>query len=547
MTKKKILILLGSVCLALMLAVPVVVGCAGPAPTPTPTPTPAPTPTPTPAPTPSPTEEQEAPQGDFTYVFSTSTFGTRVGLDPATGMSGAGEATTCHLMFECLLTKNEQGEPIPCLAKSWEIGPDWAYLDFVLQEGVKFQNGEAFTAEDVKFSIERYMRPDLMWNYAGAFEQVVVSVEVLDDYHVRLHLKGPFPAFSQVGADFLFMLPKDYIEEVGDEYFAQHPVGTGPCKLVDFKPNDWLHLETIGNHWRKTPEFKNFYAFLCDDPGTRLAMLKTGEADMAGMEGPQIGEVEADPNLRIIFSKYSKMVSLEPFDVAYPEPSPWKDPRVQEAAVLAIDRESICKNLLYGGAEPWKCFLPPYCLGYDPSIKPDPYDPERAKELLAEAGYADGFDTKFVTYSSYKFMGVIVEYWRAVGIRAKFEVLDHAEWTAQLTSCKTRGAVFYTPEPYWVGGTHPATAWLDQVGPWCGVPIPDWWQEAYAKAMNAASEEAIAEAGREGEILMRESGIWLPMWTEHQAIAIGPRVEEYNAAPGTQYVTRFEYMKLREE
>jgi len=491
-------------------------------------------------------EEEGRPSGSVTWV-ETTPIGTRVGLDPCTGYVAGPEAEAGLLLFEGLVGKGVLGETLPRLAKSWEIAPDWNYVDFTLMKGIKFHNGEAFTAEDVKFSLDRYMNPKYMWIFNSHIKEYINRVEVLDDYHVRFYFTKPWPAFFHVAAYFMTMLPKDYIEEVGDEVFAYNPVGTGPGRFVKLKKDEFVHLEAVENHWRQTFDFKDFYQVTSEDASTNLAMLRTGEADIIRLDLEHIPAVEADPNLRTIPIKHSKMVSIMPFDIAYPEPTPWKDARVRKAAVLGVDRESIAKNLMHGAGEPWKSFLPPYCLGFDPSIKPDPYDPKRARELMAEAGYADGFDTTFFIFPEYQFMEAFVSYWAEVGIRAKFELVDVGEWRARVTSQKERGTITYTSEPYWVGGSHPCTALADLIGSWMGVPVPDWFKKAYNKCCEARTEKEIIQAGREIEILMRESGYWMPMLSFHEILGVGPKIKSFDPPQGMAEPTRFEYIKLNKK
>jgi len=435
-----------------------------------------------------------------------------------------------------------------CLAKSWKVGPNWTYIDFTLQEGVKFHNGEDFTAEDVKFSLERYLRKDLMWVYRGTLERKLDRVEIVDDYHVRLHCKEPFPEFFDLTSRFLRMLPKDYIKKVGDKKFAYQPVGTGPCKLTGYEHEQRIELETVGNHYRKTPDFKTYLQVTATDPATRFAMLKTGEIDMGAFGGIQVKQLQDDPKLRVIMIPQCFGRSLVMVDVAYPEPSVWKDARVRKAASLAIDREGIIKNLAYGGAERWADFLPSYCIGHDPSVKPDPYDPERAKKLLAEAGYPNGFEFELLTYTPVKQLGAaLAANWKDVGIRAKMSVVDIGDWARRVCSQKERNKVIVIVSPWWSGGIEPAVSFLDMQTEWCGVPIPDWFREGYNKTTRAITDKEKAETGRELSRLLRESGIWMLLSSVSSPLGIGSRVESYEPVVGNYHPFRFEYIKLKKK
>jgi peptide/nickel transport system substrate-binding protein len=482
----------------------------------------------------------------FAFADLISNFGCRVGLDPSTGFMAANETTTGHLIFEGLVYKDVKGAYVPMLAKSWKVGPNWAYIDFTLQEGIKFHNGEDFTAEDVKFSLERYLRKDLQWVFRATLERKLDRIEIVDDYHVRLYCKEPFPEFFDLNSRFLRMLPKDYIKKVGDKKFAHQPVGTGPCKLTDYEHAQRIELEAVDNHWRKTPDFKTYLQVVATDSATRFAMLKTGEIDMAALAGIMIKQVRDDPDLRIILPRLCYGSSLAMVDVAYDEPSIWKDERVRKATSLAIDREGILKNIGYSTGELWGDFLPSYCLGYDPSVKPTPYNPERARKLLAEAGYPDGFKFEFLGHKDQKAaMEVMAGNWRDVGIKAKLTVVDIGDWSRRVTSLKERNIVIYLPSPWWSGGVEPSVAFMDMQTNWAAVPIPDWFREGYTRTTRAISDKEKAETGRELSRLIRESGIWTLLYAGGSPLGVGPRVESYEPVVGNYCPFRFEYLKLK--
>ena len=147
------------------------------------------------------------------------------------------------------------------------------------------------------------------------------------------------------------MVPKNYIEKVGDAGFAAKPVGAGPFQIMDFKQDDYVRVKAVRNHYRKTPYVDEVLFKIAEEPATRLAMLKTGEADMIILNGQHIPEVRKDPNLRIIWSQHTFVVTMVFQDLAHPkEPSPFHDERVRKAASLAIDRAGICKNIFNDGS-----------------------------------------------------------------------------------------------------------------------------------------------------------------------------------------------------
>ncbi len=488
---------------------------------------------------------KEANRG-FAFANAQSSFGFRVGLDPSTAYMAGGETTSGHLIFESLIYKDETGAYVPSLAKSWKVGPNWAYIDFTLQEGVKFHNGEDFTAEDVKFSLERYLRKDLMWVWRATLEAKMDRVEILDDYHVRLYLKEPFPEFFDLTSRFLWMLPKDYITKVGDKKFAYQPVGTGPGKLTSYEDKQRIELESVANHWRKTPDFKTYLQVTATDSTTRFAMLKTGELDMAVLSGIMVKQVRDDPGLRLIFNPQTYGMSLSMVDVAYDEPSIWKDERVRKAVSLAIDREGIIKNIAYGASTLWGDFLPAYSLGHDPSVKPTPYNPELAKKLLTEAGFPNGFEFELLAPTTAKAtMEVMAANWKDIGVKVKLTLAEMTDWHKRITSLKERNIVIMIPSPWWTGGVEPSVAFMDMQTVWASVPIPGWFREGYTKVTRAITDKEKAETGRELSRLIRESGIWTLLWSSSSSLGIGPRVESYEPVAGNYMPFRFEYLKLK--
>jgi len=495
-----------------------------------------------------PKVEKEGPRGMATYAPSTGTMSYRSAIDPHTGV-GAEQTTINCLLFDGLLTKDEKGNEVPALAKSWEIAPDWSYIDFFMQEGVKFHNGEACTAEDVKFSIERAGREDLMFVFGYEVRENVDRVEVLDDYHVRVYVTKPYPALFDRAYNNLMIVPKDYIEKVGDKGFAANPVGAGPFKIIDFKHDEYVFCEAVVDHYRKTPYVEKFRFVICEEPATRLAMLKTGEADFIMIPGTDIPEVDRDPNLTRIQSEYTFLVTMVFQDLAFPdEPSPLHDPRVRRACSLAIDREGICREILNGAGEPWGTFLAPYNAGYE-YMEPDPYDLERAKELLAEAGYPNGFDTTFTCGSGDKWwMEPIAAQLNEAGIRAEFVVLEHGIWQKEHTLGELHG-LSYGSGPWWACRAHPAVA-LDSHtrGGWApvGRTFPEF-DAAFQKIVTATSEEAIAKTAKEYNQILLDSTFRVPLWSVNAQYAVGPRVESYEPVPGLIFPIRMEYLKLKDE
>src|SRR5579862_1689003 len=277
----------------------------------------------------------------------------------------------------------------PCLAESRSISEDNLAYEFVLRQGAKFHNGEPVTAEDVKFSFERYRGA----SYKLMHERVA-AIETPDPRHVVFKLKAPWPDFltfysSASGAGWI--VPKKYVEKVGDEGFRAAPIGAGPYKFVSFNPGVELVLEAFDGYWRKVPSVKHIVMRVVPDESTRLAALKRGEVDIAySIRGELAEELRRTPGLTLkpVDTPASFWLS---FADQWDPKSPWFDVRVRQAASLAIDRKSINQALTLGFSKLTGSLIPN---GFDFYWAPPApvYDPEKAKQLLAQSGHPGGFD-----------------------------------------------------------------------------------------------------------------------------------------------------------
>ena len=226
----------------------------------------------------------------------------------------------------------------PSLAESWTLSPDQRVYEFKLRQGLRFHNGDPFTAEDVKFSFYRAKSSRVL-------KEKVRDVEIVDPHRVRFHLHEPFPDFmafyGTLATASSWVVPKKYVEKVGDEGFKKHPIGLGPYKFVSHTPGVELIMEANESYWRKMPSVKRLVYKSVPEPTTRAAMLKKGEVDIAYLlDAPTALELKRDPNLKLAFSGAIGVHFIDFFDQWDPK-SPWHDRRVRLAANLAIDRRGL--------------------------------------------------------------------------------------------------------------------------------------------------------------------------------------------------------------
>ena len=324
------------------------------------------------------------------------------------------------------MVKPMPGQPLaPSLAESWTASEDALTYEFVVRRGAKFHNGDDVTAEDVKFSFERYR---------GAAHKVlkdrVFAVEIPDAQRVRFKLKQPWPDFLTfyVGATGAgWIVPKKYAERVGDEGYRKAPVGAGPYKFVSFTPGQELTLEAFDQYWRKTPSVRRLVFRVIPDEATRLAALKRGEVDIAySIRGELAEELQRTKGLTLKPTVIQATFWLYFADQWDPK-SPWHDQRVRLAARLAIDHKTINQALTLGHSKVTGSIIPENFEYYWQPPTPT-YDPAEARQLLAEAGYPRGFDAgDYFCDIAYANLGeAVLNNLQAVGIRATLRPLERA-------------------------------------------------------------------------------------------------------------------------
>ena len=382
-----------------------------------------------------PAAAQVKPEGEMRWALYVTL--SPAWFDPA---EVAGQLTpfwVLYAMHDALVKPMPGNMMTPSLAESWTVSADQKTYEFKLREGLKFHNGDPFTADDVKFSFHRSKGAKIL-------QEKVREVTVVGPYRVRFHLHEPWPDFMNFYGTMVsgagWIVSKKYVEQVGPEGLKKHPIGLGPYKFVSHQPGVELVMEAFEGYWRKMPSVKRLVFKSVPESSTRLAMLKRGETDIAYLlEVPQAQEVKRDPTLKLAFSGGIAIFFLDFLDQWDPK-SPWADRRVRLAASLALDRRSLSEVETLGASRPAGNFVPrtfEFALPLDPA----PYDPGRAKQLLAEAGYPNGFDAgELHQLPPYFVLGEAIQgYLRAVGIRLTMRPMERAAYLAALQAKKLKG------------------------------------------------------------------------------------------------------------
>lgn len=284
-------------------------------------------------------------------------------------------------VFDALTEIDQNGAVMPDLATEWTHSDDLLQWTFTLRKGVKFHDGSDFTSDDVVFTVNHIMADNK--TPVRNFLKLIAGVEAIDSHTVKFSLKQPYAIFDRQ-IKYTYIMSHAYWDAHGDEGYATAPVGTGPYRLVEWIKDDRMVLEAFDGYWGGELAVKKaMFRPIPSDAGRANALI-AGEVDIVPSLPPSLMDMlAASPDLKI---------EVAPgFRVAYlgldPTTKPFDDPKLREAADVAIDREAIANQLMRGTGKASGIIIPPSNEGYDPSFKPVKYDPERAKALVKEAGY----------------------------------------------------------------------------------------------------------------------------------------------------------------
>lgn len=374
-------------------------------------------------------------------------------LDPHMHSSRLAHIADYHL-YDTLMYRSPKDnyKPGPGLATSLRsLNPTtW---ELKLRQGVKFHNGEPFNAEAVKFTLDRVLDPATKSVTRGNFTWIK-EVKVVDEYTVQILTAKPFPAAPEF-LTLAYIVPPKYLKSVGDEEFSKKPVGTGPYKFVEWRKAEHLIVEANPDYWKDSPKgmpkIKTIVFRTIPETTTQIAELLSGGVDIIRNVPPdQIAVVKDSANARISATKILRVNSLLLDSAGRASNTPLTNPKVREAIAYAINVDEMLTTILGGYAERTATGVNPLHFGFDPSIKPTPYDPERAKKLLAEAGYPNGFEITFNTYSGTitsmdQMADAMTGYLAKVGIRAKRRhIEDVGTWTKSSQEGKLEGIQYYS-------------------------------------------------------------------------------------------------------
>jgi len=482
-----------------------------------------------------------APEGTLTFALHFSPV-TRW-LDPAEGESTITPFLLLYALHDGLLKPMPGSGSAPSLAESWSMAKDGLSAEFVLRPGIKFHNSEPVTADDVKFSFERYRG-----GAAKILKDTVKEIQILAPNRVRFVLKEPWPDFPAFYGTFVasagWVVPRKYVERVGEEGFRKAPIGAGPYKFVSFNPGVELVLEAFEGYWRKTPSIKRLVFRSLPDETTRAAALKSGEVDVAFLlSGPTAEDIRRTPGLRLVAPLLG--IFWLDFPDQWDPKSPWADRRVRLAASLAIDRQALSQAETLGFSRPTGSLVPrdfEFALPIDAPA----HDPRRARQLLAEAGHPNGFDGGEMTpFPPYNSMGETIVGWlQAVGIRTRMRTLERGAFMTSWREKKLHGVVLTVTGVSGNAATR-LESFVTKNGAFAfgALPEVDDLFRRQAREMDRKKREALLF---QMQRILNEQATQAPVYHLGFPTGLGPRVEDIlaHAIPGF-YMSPYEDLKLK--
>ena len=455
-------------------------------------------------------------------------------LDFHVGKQYLSYGVTCNI-FDTLVSWDADNNVIPMLATEWEF-LDEDSIQFKLREGVTFHDGEPFTAEDVKYTYERARDHTIVKNNFSWLE----SVDVVDDYTVVINTIGAYsPVLNALCSPLCGIMPK-HLMEANENAMAEFPIGTGPYKFVERAEGEYIKMEANEDYWGGTPKTKYLEMRVVPETSQRSVLLETGEIDFAYDVLPSdVERLNGNENLQVLEDASFKTFYLTLNCTSEDTPA-LQDARVRMAIECAIDKDTLCDAVMYGYAGPIGTLLAPGVFGYSESVPANTYDVERAKELLAEAGYADGFSMSIWVQSSDQTRQeaciVIQDMLREVGIEASVEPMDSQVMDDRMV----KGEDFGMSSSMWYNLMGDADyAYYSNISPestsnFAHYNNPELLQELLDARSIQDDTQRAAVYDHIGQVLSEERP-YIPMWSYNNLVGASKTQEGFQMNPVSAY------------
>jgi peptide/nickel transport system substrate-binding protein len=437
-------------------------------------------------------------------------------------------------LYGRLVEMDQHQRPIPGLAEAWKlVAPDtW---EFRLRDA-KFHNGEVLTADDVVFTLDRVPKVPNSPSSFAVYTKPVVATEVVDPHTIRMRTQGVFPLLPIYMAS-VAILNRKADEGMATEDFnsGKAAIGTGPFRLVSYKPGDRVELERYDGYWDEKPAWRHVdYRFITND-ASRTAALLAGDVDFIDfVPTTDLANLRKDPKVKLWEQLGLRLIFLG-LDQSRDGPSPFvtgsggekldknplKDRRVREALSVAINRQTIVDRIMEGAAVPAGQFLPPGTYSYAPDLKPPPFDPERAKKLLAEAGFPKGFrialhgpNDRYVNDA--RIIQAVGQMWQRIGVQTEVDPLPWTSYVSQANK-QTFSAFLFGWGTATAENSDPLIA---QTATWD--PAKGWGASNRGRYSNPALDRLIEQAVGTADDIAREKLLQQAMTMAMDDVALIP-------------------------
>ncbi len=518
-----------------------------------------------------PAAATQEPSGTVVYVLNS--LGSQNWLAPMTGFQSA---SVMMAMNEFLLCRDQAtgfvAQGVGQLAETWSVSEDWSTYTFNLRKGVRFHDGWGeMTSADVKFSFELAME-DESRNFCRSLFNFIGSIETPDDYTVVLHLDTPTSylppqCFTERGPG-LGIVSKEYVETVGRDQASRHPIGTGPFQFADHQLDVQITFEAVEDHWRVDPGVERVVIRNVDEEGTRMAMLETGAAHIAPTTFDRIPDIEGDPGLTLFTLPGIRMaVAYLPGMYLEPQYDPEDTPvwvtgdhessyKVREALSRAVNRQEIVDHVFAGrGTVEGLCVQSfwPINQGYNDDCEPDPYDPDEALALLAEAGYEDPSEMTITidlaehptVTNTDEVMLAVAQYWQELGIRIETQKTDMRTYQG-LTGEKEAVAAFVFPTALYHNPCALLSFYTRSGDRWSMTGETVELNRLLSDCVDRVRPAEIEVTARAVFDYMYENQMGIPIAYFDQLLAFDADLEwDALPAPQTIYMIRYEYLRYK--
>ena len=454
-------------------------------------------------------------------------------------MNADQNADNCNSqLFDSLLYLNPQGELEPALAERWEMSESGDEYTFYLRTDVTFHNGEPFTADDVVATWEYGRQPEN--EFSDQFE-LAIAVEKVDDYTVKVRTDGPNPLLLSAIQDNWNIIPEKYMDEVGVDGFQEAPVGTGPFMFVERMPGDHITFTANPDYWREGyPLVETLIFRPIPESATRSVAIETHEIDIVPRLSPEEAlRLVGAPGVTVVKYPLQRVYYIAFNNLTTGVGQPTEDARVRQAMNHAVDVQAIVDVIFGGFGQPAAGFITSTELG-GTAVEPMGYDPEKAKQLLADAGYGDGFSMGMAcpkgAYTNFEEVcEAVASYLGEVGITVELEFMESAQYW-DLEANKELPPLFGDS---W--GSSEGEAYRRLVGAlggmdesfasWSDPVIDDYLDQIAA----AADREARSKVYEELQAYMQENPPFIYLYEPVSFEAINSRVQNYHPLPGEDY------------